>query len=89
MEGPPDPGGGGGSGDPPPPPPNIPNYQKFIGQAFTVIDTNNAAANDTNLYNVCISFADDTNTAPTLQIEQYGSNAVIIKANHFDYSTET
>jgi len=89
LEGPPDPGGGEGSGDPPPPPPNIANYQKFIGHAFSVIDTNDAAANDTNLYNACISFADDTNTAPTLQIARYGSNAIIIKANRFDYTAET
>jgi hypothetical protein len=83
------PGEDGGPYDPPPPAPNIPNYQKFMGQAFSLIDTNDAAANDTNLYSACISFPDDTNTAPTLQIARYGSNAVIIKANHFDYSAET
>lgn len=78
-----------GGGDPPPPPPDIPNYQKFMGQAFSVIDTNDAAMNDTNLYRACISFPDDTSTVGTLQIARYGSNAVIVKANHFDYSAET
>ncbi len=86
---PPLPWGGGTPGDPPPPAPNIPNSEKFVGQAFSVIDTNDAAANDTNLYNACIWFPEDTNTSPTLQIEGYGANAVIIKANHFDYSGET
>jgi hypothetical protein len=89
LEAPPVPGGDGGSGDPPSPLPNIRNYQKFIGQAFSVIDTNDAAANDTNLYNACISFPEDTNTAPALQIARYGTNAVLIKANRFDYSAET
>ena len=56
---------------------------------FSVINTNDAALNDTNLYNACTSFADDTNTAPTLQIARYGTNAVIIMASHFDYSAET
>ncbi len=75
--------------DPGPPPPDIPNYQKFAGHVFSVIDTNDAAMNDTNLYNACLSFPEDTNTAPTLQIARYGASAVIIKANHFDYSAET
>jgi len=79
----------GGDDDSPPPPPDIANYQKFIGQAFSVIDTNAAAANDTNLYSACISFPGDTNTVGTLQIARYGADAVIIKANHFDYSAET
>lgn len=83
------PGDGGTPGDPPTPPPDIPNYQKFMGHAFSVIDTNDAAANDTNLYNVCVSFPEDTNTVGTLQVAWYGTNAVIIKASHFDYSAET
>jgi hypothetical protein len=58
-------------------------------QTFSVIDTNDAAANDTNLYNACISFPDDTNTVGTLQIARYGADGIIIKANHFDYSSET
>jgi len=86
---PPPPPGGGGGGNPPPPPPNIRNYQKFIGQVFSVIDTNNAAVNDTNLYKACISFPARTNTGATLQIARYRTNCVIIKANHFDYSAET
>ena len=83
------PGDEGGSGDPPTPPPDIPNSQKFIGQVFSLIDTNAAAANDINLYNACISFPNDTSTAAVLQITRYGPNAVIIKADHFDYSSET
>ena len=78
---------GDGGGDDPPPP--IPNYQKFVEQVFSLVDTNNAAVNDTNLYNACVSFADDGNTGPNLQIGLYGHNAVVIKANHFDYSAET
>ena len=83
------PGGEGTPDDPQTPPPNIPNYQKFMGQAFSLIDTNDAAVNDPNLYNGCVLFPDSTNTGPFLQIARYGTNAVIIKANHFDYSAET
>ena len=83
------PGGEGTPDDPQTPPPNIPNYQKFMGQAFSLIDTNDAAVNDPDLYNGCVSFPDDTNTAPFLQIARYGTNALIIKTNHFDYSAET
>jgi hypothetical protein len=79
----------GGGDDLLTPPPDIRNYQKFIRQAFSVVDTNNAAVNDTNLYNTCISFPYDASTGPTLQIARYGTNAAILKANHFDYSAET
>jgi hypothetical protein len=65
------------------------NAQKYAGQAFMLIDTNDAAANDTNLYNACLSFGTDTGTNPILQIERYGTDGVIIKASHFDYSGET
>lgn len=77
---------GGGQ---PTPPPNIPNYAKFMAQTFSLLDTNAVAQMDTNLYNVVISFPNDTNTAATLQIARYQANAIIIKANHFDYSAET
>ena len=63
--------------------------EQFAAQTFSVIDTNALAITDTNLYNACISFPPDTNTAATLQIAKCGTNAVIIKANHFDYSAET
>ncbi len=89
FELPPDPGGGGESGGGGSPPPNIPNRLKFAGQAFSMIDTNDAAENDTALYNVCLGFPEDTNSLPSLQILRYGANAVIVKANHFDYSSET
>ena len=62
---------------------------KFMAQAFSTIDTNAASAKDPALYNYCKSFPNSTNTGPNLQIKQYGSNAVVIKANHFDYSAET
>lgn len=65
------------------------NFDKFLEYAFWLIDTNDVALYDTNLYNACISFPEDTNTAPTLQIKPYGLNAVIIKASHFDYSVQT
>jgi hypothetical protein len=75
--------------DPPPPESTLRNYAKFMNQAFSLIDTNDAAVNDTNLYYACLSFPDDTNTAATLQIEIYQTNTVLIRANHFDYSAET
>src|ERR1035437_6729609 len=87
---PPSPGDGdSGGGDPPTPPPNIPNYAKFMAQTFSLLDTNAVAQMDTNLYNVVISFPNDTNTGATLQIARYQANTIIIKANHFDYSAET
>ena len=82
-----DEGGGGAQTNPLPDPRR--NFEKFMGQAFSLVDTNDAAINNTNLYYACLSFPDDTNTAPTLQIARYGTNAVLIKANHFDYSQET
>jgi hypothetical protein len=69
--------------------PDIPNYQKFAGQGFLTIDTNDAAINNMDLYIACAAFPSDTNTAPVLQIAHYGPNAVIIKASHFDYSGES
>ena len=86
----PTPGGGGsGTPEPPPSPDTRRNYAKFQNQVFAVVDTNKAAVNDTNLFNVCASFPDDTGTGPSLQIAPFGTDAVIIKANHFDYSAET
>ena len=70
-------------------PPDISNYQKYMEQSFAVIDTNDAAANDTNLFNACLAFGDDTNTVPTLEIAQYSPGCLVIKASHFDYSSET
>lgn len=86
---PPDDGEGGGDPGPDPTPDTRRNYEKFMAHLFSVIDTNAAAQVDINLYNACISFPPDTNTSGTLQIMKYGTNAVIIKANHFDYSAET
>jgi len=40
----------------------------FFQQVFSVVDTNAAALNDTNLYNELLSFPTDTNTGPDLQI---------------------
>ena len=60
-----------------------------MGQSFSVINTNDAAANDINLYNALLAFGDDTNTAPTLQIATYQPGCLILKASHFDYSSET
>lgn len=79
--------GDGGGGFSEPPADTRRNYTKFMNQAFSIIDTNAAATDNTNLYNACVSFPDTTNTA--LQVVAYGTSAVIIKASHFDYSTET
>ena len=65
------------------------NYEKFAGQVFALIDTNNAAINDTNLYNACLAFTDDDGTNAILQVQPFGLQGVLIKASHFDYSTET
>ena len=80
--------GGATPADSPYTPPDISNYAKFMAQSFSVIDTNDAAANDTNLYNACIGFA-DTNTTPLLQIAQYRPGCLVLKASHFDYSSES
>ncbi len=65
------------------------NYEKFMNHSFLLLDTNAIALTDSNLYNACVSFPDNTNTAANLQIASYGTNAVIVKANHFDYSAES
>jgi len=61
----------------------------FVGQVFSLLDTNNAAANDPNLYSALLSFPQDTNTGPNLQIMLYQTNVILIAANHFDYSSDT
>ena len=84
------PGDEGGGGSQTNPPPDLRrNFEKFMGHAFSLVDTNDAALNDTNLYNACLSFPDTTNAGPNLQIARYGANMVLLKANHFDYSGET
>ena len=82
-------GSGGGTGSSDPEVPQVRNYQKFMAQSFSILDTNDVAANDTNLYHALISFPADTNTGPHLQIMRYGTNTALIQANHFDYSAET
>jgi len=84
---PPSPPGGGG-GQPYTPPPDIPNAEKYAAQRFSVIDLNEAASNNASLYAICTSFPADNNTDPYLQIARYGSDAVIVKASHFDFSAE-
>lgn len=69
------------------PAPNIRNYAKYQEQAFSLLDTNALAyGGETNLYAACASLPLDTNSAPILLIQQYGPNAVIIRADNFDYS---
>lgn len=68
------------------PPPDISNYAKYVAQSFSLIDTNSVT--DTNLYNACAGFS-DTNTTPLLQIAQYEPGCLVIKASHFDYSSES
>src|SRR5262249_18260367 len=65
------------------------NGFKFMDQVFLRVDTNDAAANDAALYNACSAFPASTNNQPDLQIRNYGTNALLIKASHFDYSAET
>jgi hypothetical protein len=83
--------GDGEFGDPPPPPPpdTTPNINKFMAQTFQLLDTNLVALTDTNLYNILLAFPADTNTGPSLQIARRATNAVVVKANRFDYSAET
>lgn len=81
-------GGGASPADSPQPPPDISNYAKFAAQSVLVLDTNVVVTSETNLYNVCAAFT-DTNTWPTLQIAPYQNNCLIVKASHFDYSSET
>ena len=79
---------GGGSPDTNTPP-DISNYIKYMAQSFSVIDTNVAASSDINLYNALLAFGEDTNTAPTLKLATYKPGCLILKASHFDYSSET
>ncbi len=65
------------------------NYIKFMNQVFSLIDTNAVAQTDTNLYNALIAFPNTTDTNSTLQVASYGENSIVIKANHFNYLTET
>jgi hypothetical protein len=74
-------GGGGGSASQP--------CGGLIEQGFSLIDTNDAAENDTNLYNALLTFPADTNIGPDLQIMRYVNNSILIKANHFDYSSDS
>lgn len=88
---PPGPTGGSGSpgtNSPPPAPPDIRNYAKYSQQIFSLLDTNSVLNDDnnTNLYNACAAMPVDTNTIPLLFIQPYGANAVIIRADNFDYS---
>jgi hypothetical protein len=69
--------------------PNIPNPQKYMAQSFSLIDTNDAAANNTNLYNAILAFPSISSTSPVLQILPFQANSLIFKASHFDYSGES
>lgn len=85
----PPPSGGSGGGAPPEDGPDLPNSVEFMAQACSLLNTNAVAQTDTNLYNALLLFPEDTNTTANLQILPYGTNSVIIRANHFDYSAET
>ncbi len=67
----------------------VSNYAKYTTQAFLLLNTNAVAINDTNLYNALLAFGDDTNTSPKLQIATYQQGILLIKASHFDYSSES
>jgi hypothetical protein len=70
------------------PPPNIRNYAKYSQQVFSLLDTNSVLndGNDTNLYNACAATTGPTNSLAWLTVVPYGANAVIIRADNFDYS---
>jgi len=86
---PPSPGGPGGGTPPEGDGPDLPNSVEFMAQACSLLNTNALAQTNTNLYNALLLFPENTNTAANLQILAYGTNSVIIRANHFDYSAET
>ena len=69
-----------------PAPPNIRNYAKYSQQIFSLLDTNSLAETDTNLLNACGAMPVNTNSASALFIRPYGANAVIVRADNFDYS---
>jgi hypothetical protein len=73
-------GAGGGSSGPCP---------GFAQEVFSLLDTNDVASVDTNLYNELVLFPPDTSAGPNLQIMLYQKNVILIKANHFDYSADT
>lgn len=75
-------GGVGANGTTYTPPPDISNYAKYMAQSFSVIDTNDAAANNPALYNACLAFGNDTNTNPVLQITPLGNGTLVLKASH-------
>ncbi len=83
-----DEGGEGGNPDSNSPP-DISNHLKFMAQFFSVIDTNAAAVNDTNLYGAVLGFPEVAGTNSTLQMMPYKSDCLLFKASHFDYSSET
>ncbi len=83
-------GGGGGCTNCPPILPNTNrNYVKYQDHVFTLMDTNQTAATATNLFAALLAFPESTNAEPHLQVLLYGTDTLLIKANHFDYSAET
>lgn len=68
--------------------PLLRNYVKYSQQIFSLLDTNSVLNDftDTNLYNACAAISGATNGLPWLTIVPYGPNAVIIRADNFDYS---
>jgi hypothetical protein len=65
------------------------NHIKFMGHVFSFLDTNAVALSDTNLYSALLAFPGITNTDPAIQVLPYGSDTILIKASHFDYSGES
>ncbi len=81
--------GGGGTTNSGPLPDTRRNVAKYMDTVFTfLIDTNDVAGGNPQLYNVLASMPQSTNFAANLQIAPYGTNSVVIKANHFDYSAD-
>jgi hypothetical protein len=68
-------------------PPDISNYAKYMAQSFGLVDTNDPTL-DTNVFNACAAFS-DTSTNPLLQIATLGNGTLVMKASHFDYSSES
>jgi hypothetical protein len=83
---------GDGSGGGVPMTSSIPGRMEITFQniAFSLLsDTNDVSLGNPTLYNILTNFPADTNIGPNLQIVAYGTNSVVIKANQFDYSSDT
>ena len=62
----------------------------FQNTAFNLLsDTNSVFLTNATLYGVITNFPSCSNPGPNLQLAVYGTNSVLIEANHFDYSSDS